>query len=164
LPQSGALFSPCDRYRYSLWRTWDMALPKLLIIGLNPSTADATHNDPTIRRCIGFAQSWGYGSVTVTNLFALRSPYPKALRQAQDPVGPQTDAWIWRLLAQSDACLLAWGNEGRLLGRDRAVRAQLLKSDRPLLCLKVTKQGQPSHPLYLKKTLKPTPWVPAAAK
>lgn len=157
---SGALFSPCDRYRYSLWRCWGPAQPRLLIVGLNPSTADAAHNDPTIRRCIGFAKSWGYGSVTVTNLFALRSPYPKALRAAADPVGPETDAWIGRLVAEADLCLVAWGNGGKLLGRDRAVGARLARSDRSLVCLGVTKQGQPAHPLYQKKTLKPMSWIP----
>lgn len=160
--ESGAVFSPCDRYRYSLWRIWDVSRPKLLVIGLNPSTADATQNDPTIRRCIGFAQSWGYGRVTVTNLFALRSPYPKALRQAQDPVGPETDAWIERLAAASDTCFVAWGNHGQFLGRDRSVGQALAMSGRPLVCLKRTKQGQPAHPLYLKKTLMPKSWTPLA--
>ncbi|MGB3615555.1 MAG: DUF1643 domain-containing protein [Elainellaceae cyanobacterium] len=157
---SGAIFSPCDRYRYSLWRVWDTALPRLLVIGLNPSTADATHNDPTIRRCIGFAKSWGYGSVVVTNLFALRSPYPKALRTASDPVGPQTDMWIGRLASEADLCLVAWGNGGTLSGRDRAVGLQLARSSCPLACFGLTKQGQPAHPLYLKKTLRPMIWVP----
>ncbi|MGF1538601.1 MAG: DUF1643 domain-containing protein [Elainellaceae cyanobacterium] len=157
---SGALFSPCQRYRYSLWRVWDAARPRLLVVGLNPSTADAARNDPTIRRCIGFARSWGYGSVTVTNLFALRSPYPKALREAADPVGQDTDAWIEQLAAQADLCLVAWGNAGQFLGRDRVVGEQLARSRRVLACLRLTKQGQPAHPLYLKKSLRPMPWSP----
>jgi len=111
---TGAIVSPCHRHCYSLWRVWDAALPRLLVIGLNPSTADATVNDPTIRRCLGFAKSWGYGTVVVTNLFALRSPYPKTLRAASDPVGPEADAWIGRLVAETELCLVAWGNGGRL--------------------------------------------------
>ena len=93
--QSGADFSECGRYRYKLWRTWDDVRPVVMFIMLNPSTADATADDPTIRRCIGFAHDWGYGGVRVGNLFAWRTPYPQRVavcsrthraRQRQRPV------------------------------------------------------------------------------
>ena len=93
--QSGADFSECGRYRYKLWRTWDDIRPVVMFIMLNPSTADATADDPTIRRCIGFARAWGYGGVRVGNLFAWRTPYPQRVafcsrtdrtRQRQRPV------------------------------------------------------------------------------
>lgn len=89
--RSGANFSRCRRFRYALWREWDATLPAVMLIGLNPSTADANHNDPTIRRCIGFARDWGFGGVRVLNLFAFRATYPDDLKAAADPVGPRND-------------------------------------------------------------------------
>ncbi|TMF61888.1 MAG: DUF1643 domain-containing protein, partial [Chloroflexi bacterium] len=68
----GATFSADRRYRYRLWRRWDGARPVVAFVMLNPSTADARRDDPTIRRCIGFAKSWGFGGVEVVNLFAYR--------------------------------------------------------------------------------------------
>lgn len=87
----GAHFSRCRRYRYALWRQWQAAGPMLMLIGLNPSTADAERNDPTIRRCIGFAHDWGFGGVWVLNLFAWRATLPADLKAAADPVGPRAN-------------------------------------------------------------------------
>jgi hypothetical protein len=89
--ERSATFDPTGRYRYSLGRRWS-AGPTLAIIMLNPSQADGSVDDPTIRRCIGLAQGWGFGAIAVVNLFAYRSPHPKALRQTKDPIGPGNDA------------------------------------------------------------------------
>ena len=84
-------FSACGTYRYALRRIWLPAAPQVLFIGLNPSTADEKSDDPTIRRCLGFARSWGYGGLIVANLFAYRATAPSALREARDPIGPLND-------------------------------------------------------------------------
>lgn len=151
--KSGAIFSACRLYRYALWRTWDDALPMVLFIGLNPSTADVEHNDPTARRCIGFAQRWGYGGVYMTNLFAYKATQPAQLKAAAEPIGPKTDTWLMRLYHSTDVAIAAWGNHGNFRGRDRIVRQMLPR----LHYLRLTQQGQPAHPLYLKADLQPIP-------
>jgi hypothetical protein len=155
-----AAFSPCGQYRWWLERVWDPAAPRLLFMGLNPSRADGQRDDPTLRRLLGFAQRWGYGSLEVLNLFARISPSPAALRRVADPVGADTDAWIRRrLAAQPEATLwLGWGNQGAWRDRHRAVGALLL--DRPPWALGLTASGQPRHPLYVAGTvaLQPLAW------
>ena len=89
--RTGADFDPTGVYRYSLWREWDARAPAVAFVMLNPSTADAGKDDPTIRRCASFARSWGYGSLEVVNLFAYRASEPKRLRQTPDPIGPAND-------------------------------------------------------------------------
>ena len=96
---SGATFSPCRRYRYTLWRQWDERPPATFIM-LNPSTADETANDPTVERCQRRAQAMGYGGVRVANIFALRSTDPRALYTAEDPVGPENDHALLTLARQ----------------------------------------------------------------
>jgi len=220
---SGAVFSPCDRYRYVLWRTWKPHIPSVVFIGLNPSTADAQRNDPTIRRCIGFAQTWGYGGIIIANLFSYRATQPNTLRQVSDPVGPDTDQWLqWicqkvsapPLAADQYRCeqggfeqsgfeqsgtapcgsrqnaskqhdflqtnaqnpvllsrhttrpahgliVAAWGNRGQLLERDRTVLELIAPVTPTLYCLALTRQHQPTHPLYQRKTLCPMVYFPA---
>ncbi|MGY6554246.1 MAG: DUF1643 domain-containing protein [Wenzhouxiangella sp.] len=152
---SGANFSRCRRYRYTLWRRWDLERPLVMIIGLNPSTADARQDDPTIRRCIGFARDWDYGGLVVTNLFAFRATYPADLKAAADPVGPRNDAWIRRMTGQVDAVVAAWGNDGVWLERSAQVRRML---DGRLSCLKLNAGGEPAHSLYLSAGLRPQEW------
>lgn len=82
-------FSPCRTYRYSLVHEWDRDLPRVAFIMLNPSTADENALDPTLRRCLGFARSWGYGSFEIGNVFAFRATDPKAMKAAADPFGPE---------------------------------------------------------------------------
>ena len=77
--KSGAVFSDCRKYRYALWRIWDENKPLVMIIGLNPSTADEISNDPTITRCKSFARACGYGGVLVANLFGFRATSPNEL-------------------------------------------------------------------------------------
>jgi len=150
--ESGANFSRCRRYRYTLWRRWDPARPAVMIIGLNPSTADARQDDPTIRRCIGFARDWGYGGLVVTNLFAFRATYPADLKAAADPVGPRNDAWIRRMAGQVEIVVAAWGNDGAWL--NRSTRICRMFCDR-LHCLRLNAGGEPAHPLYLPAGLRP---------
>ncbi|TVS13620.1 MAG: DUF1643 domain-containing protein [Wenzhouxiangella sp.] len=152
---SGANFSRCRRYRYTLWRRWDADRRLVMVIGLNPSTADARRNDPTIRRCIGFARDWGCGGLVVTNLFAFRATYPSDLKAASDPVGPRNDAWIRRMARQVDVVVAAWGNDGAWLGR--SARLQRILSGR-LHCLRLNHSGEPAHPLYLPAGLIPIQW------
>ncbi|MCB0280523.1 MAG: DUF1643 domain-containing protein, partial [Calditrichaeota bacterium] len=87
---SGARFSRDRRYRYALWRTWADGNDSVLFIGLNPSQADEKENDPTIRRCISFAQDWGFSGCIVVNLFAYCTAYPGELKTIADPIGPRT--------------------------------------------------------------------------
>lgn len=153
--RSGAHFSRCRRFRYALWREWDADRPRVMLIGLNPSTADAERNDPTIRRCIGFARDWGYGGVWVLNLFAFRATYPEDLKAARDPVGPRNDGWLRRVAGQSARIVACWGNDGAFMGRSARVRAML--GDR-LDVIRMNASGQPAHPLYLPKRLRPVDW------
>ncbi len=140
-----AVFSTCRRYRYVLRRTWDHSLPTVLFIALNPSTADETVDDPTIRRCIGFATDWGFGSLVVANLFALRSTDPKVLKKSCDPIGPRNDRWLRRLSGEAELTIAAWGVHGAL--RDRA--AKVLPMLKHPYHLGQTRDGHPRHPLYL---------------
>lgn len=107
----GAKLSDDRLYRYGLWRKWDDR-PKVMFIGLNPSTADEVEDDPTIRRCIGFANSWGYGGIVVANLFGFRATDPTALQKATDPIGPENDEWLYRLADEAALVVGAWGNGG----------------------------------------------------
>ncbi len=151
--ESGAAFSRCRRYRYALWRVWDSAKPRAMIVGLNPSTADESHNDPTITRCIGFARDWGYGGVYVLNLFAFRATFPSDLKRAGEPVGPANNRWLKKLSRESAIVVAAWGNDGMHRGRSAAVKRLLPE----LHCLKINQSGEPAHPLYLRKSLHPRP-------
>lgn len=94
--QKGARFSACRNYRYALWRIWDIDKPLVMFIGLNPSTANETTDDPTIRRVVDFAFRWGYGGVYMMNLFAWVTPYPGELATSPDPLG-DNDGWLGRI-------------------------------------------------------------------
>ena len=142
----GARFSDCGTYRYTLWRMWDDSEKTVVFVCLNPSTADAELDDPTLRRCIGFAKSWGFGSVIIVNLFAYRSTDPNILRQIHDPIGSENSFWLTRAWTMSSLAIAAWGNRGGLLDRDYAVR-QIMPY---LKCLAINKTGQPKHPLYVR--------------
>ena len=154
--KSGAVFSDCRMYRYALWRMWDGDKPLVMIIGLNPSTADEKVNDPTIIRCISFASSWGYGGVCVTNLFGFRATSPTQLKAHHDPIGKENDAWVHEMAKGAAITVAAWGNHGKFLNRS----LELLPSLEQLHCIKMNKSGEPAHPLYLKAELKPFPMIP----
>lgn len=150
----GALFSPCRKYRYALFRAWEPAKGFVMFVGLNPSTADETVDDPTIRRCIAFAQAWGYGGLCMANLFAFRATEPADMKKAPDPVGPENDGYLQSLSLAADVVVAAWGVHGTHRGRDTQVRAMLPN----LHYLRLTKDGHPGHPLYLPASLRPVAW------
>lgn len=147
--------SPCRRYRYSLTRRWEdrgASGDGLLWVMLNPSTADANRNDPTLRRCLRFSREWGSRSLTVVNLYALISTNPAGLWKVEDPVGPENDAVIALSAREAQATVLAWGNGAPHPARCRAVidilRANAFYATR-LHCLGKTGAGQPRHPVRL---------------
>ena len=123
---------------------------------LNPSTADERTDDPTIRRCIGFARDWGYGGVEIVNIFALRATDPRELRRARDPIGRMNDAHVAGAAKRSAAVVIAWGAHGALLARGAAALG-LLSPRARLLALGWTQAGEPRHPLYLRRDVRPTP-------
>lgn len=143
-----AIFSENREHRYFLSRVWDGTLKKIAFIGLNPSTADESLDDPTIRRCVGFAKSWGGGSLYMINLFAFRSTNPKGLLTASDPVGSENDHWISQIVNESDIVVAAWGNHGNFNSRDRQV---LGLTNKKIYALSITNKNMPGHPLYLPK-------------
>lgn len=154
--QSGATFDRTGQYRYTLWRVWDSTLPAVAFVMLNPSTADETVEDPTIRRCTGFARAWGYGSVEVVNLFSYRATQPQQLKLAEDPVGAETDSYILQASDRASLLVFAWGNWGKLFDRDRAVLKLL--SQKQCYCLGRNRSGQPRHPLYVPSRWQPVPF------
>lgn len=142
----GATFSPCRTWRYELWRRWGREPERYCaFIGLNPSTADETNDDPTIRRCIGFAKRWGFSGLYMLNLFAFRSTDPTGLKTANDPVGPENNLHLMRICDSAELVIAAWGVHGTYLDRHKKVLSLL----GPLHCLGTTKDGHPKHPLYL---------------
>lgn len=150
-----AVLSDDEVYRYTLRRTWGSGKAALWIM-LNPSTADALVDDPTITRVMEFSRRWGFGSATVINLFALRATDPKELTRHPDPVGPDNDAHIRGLNLGTDLTIVAWGAH-----RIAAKRAQQIE---PLLyqpqCLGTNKDGSPKHPLYLRSDTPLREWRP----
>lgn len=148
-------------YRYSLTRILEHTpTRRLLFIMLNPSTATAAIDDPTIRRCIGYARRWEYGQLLIGNLFALRSTDPRNLRKVEDPIGPENDRHLVDLAFAADRIICAWGTDGGLMRRGEAVRRLLHGRfpGKPLHCLEATKFGEPKHPLYLRGDLEPKVW------
>lgn len=154
---SSAFFSDDRRFRYWLTREWDLSLPMVAFIGLNPSTADETVDDPTIRRCMGFARSWGKGGILMLNLYAFRATVPADMWRAQkrgvDVIGGQKN-WADALKEYAQNCncdlvVAAWGAHGKKRGPDVSMRWP------GLMCLGRNADGSPKHPLYLKGDLKP---------
>ncbi len=154
---SGAAFTAGRRYRLALWRNWNSGEGRILFVGLNPSSADESRDDPTLRRCIGFARRWGYGGLLMANLFALRATRPQQLRAARDPVGDGTDRWLAWLAADAAMIVACWGNHGSMLDRDRAFSARQPR----LWCLRRNRDGAPAHPLYLPGGVAPRRWHPS---
>lgn len=157
-------FSPCRKYRYVLWRQFYSMLavtPPLLpvegnrehnylmVIGLNPSTADETQDDPTIRRCIGFAKRWGYGALCMTNLFAWRATRPEDMKRQDDPCGPDNQHHLLSSAKGAGMVLAAWGKHGSYRSQDLTACAWLSEIGVNMHCLRENRDGSPIHPLYV---------------
>ena len=141
---SKAEFSIDGKHRLSLYREWDINKPSVMFIGLNPSTANATSDDPTIRRVIAMADSWGFGSVYMMNLFTFISTDPKKLNIKNGNL-PESNT---RLIESSNKCtcvVFAWGNF-EVMGRDKEVKKMYPYA----MALHINKNGSPKHPLYVK--------------
>lgn len=153
----GATISDCERYRYVLWRWWKKWLRPAIFVGLNPSTADETDDDATIRKCVGFAERWGCGGIIMLNLFAFRATDPKQMLKADNPIGPENDAVLREHLVSTNGILVAaWGAHGHHLNRD----VEVSKITDQFRCLGTTKDGSPRHPLYVKYQQTLHPWKP----
>lgn len=149
---SDAVISKCRNFRYFLKRNTGLKQPMIggvLFVMLNPSTADASTDDPTLRRCIGFAKKWESSSVVVANLYAYRATNPKDLLNTEDPVGPRNNGWLYRLLSEYDDVVCAWGANAK---PDRVEQFMTLAAESQCRtrCLGITKHGAPRHPLYIK--------------
>lgn len=144
-----ATFSPCGKYRYVLARVWNDDQPKAMCIGLNPSTANAEDDDPTIRRLIGLLKNNGYGGFYMCNLFALISPFPDALRMTPDPI-KSNDIFLKATREISDAVVFCWGNFKQAEYRARKIIPMFPGA----WCFGKNANGTPKHPLYLKADTK----------
>ena len=130
----------------------------VMFIGLNPSTADETLDDPTIRRCIGFSKAWGYGALCMTNLFAWRDTDPKAMKRAPLPVGQDNLRHLKECAAGAGLVIAAWGKDGKFACQDDLVRKELYLNNIRLHHLGLNDDGTPKHPLYLKGSTLPAPF------
>lgn len=185
---SGAVISACGNYRYRLWREWrlgnstqwdmwteDDGSPALdgagqqlgeplscVFVMLNPSTADADQDDPTIRRCVTFAKAWGYDRLEVVNLFAWRATNPRDVLamtgSKTDPVGAANREHVRRAIERAGMIVCAWGAHGGHIGQDETMLGWIEEHDGQPHALRVTKDGFPAHPLYLPGDLKPQPY------
>jgi len=165
-------FSPCRKYRYTLWREWqpefrfasiteDPDATKdgfVMFIGLNPSTADEIQDDPTIRRCVDFAKSWGYTSMCMTNLFAYRATMPEEMKLQIEPIGAENDGTVKRLAREACLIVAAWGTHGKHMDRQERVKHWFASQNIQMHHLGLNSDGTPKHPLYLRKTTEPLTW------
>lgn len=170
LGSTGAIFSDCERYRYLLWRVWNDALPRALLLMMNPSTADEVANDPTVERQIQRVQMWpriGFpfevGGLEVANAFAYRETDSEKLASLHaagfDLVGPDNDAMILDAAKRAAVVVCGWGKPGALGGRDLVVLRLLRDAGVTPYALQVNKNGTPKHPLYVRYETVPTPIV-----
>lgn len=151
-----AHFSPCRRWRYTLWRVWSEE-PYANFICLNPSTADEETDDRTVKKCMTLARNWGYGGICITNIFAWRDTDPRKMKLVDNPVGDNNDLWI-HLIATSPKCgivIAAWSGHAGHLNRSTDVKKVLIRVK--LHYLKKG-DGEPWHPLYLPNNTKPIEW------
>jgi hypothetical protein len=145
--RGAATFDASGLYRYRLRRWWAPG-PRVAFVMLNPNNADARTDDPTIRRCVGFARRWAFGSVDVVNLFGYRTADPRELLRVEDPVGPENDRHLRHAVRRADLVVCAWGATS--VAALRAGELDGLFDGRDLRCLGRTLSGAPRHPLYLR--------------
>ena len=156
---SSAVCSDCERYRYSLTRIWNPQACRVHFVMLNPSTATEQRNDPTVERCERRARALGFGAFRVTNIFAWRETDPRAMRRADDPIGPANDDAIREACRWADRTICAWGLHGMHLDRGLAVEKMMRTLGIRLYHLGLSKSGHPKHPLYLPYSEEPRPWT-----
>lgn len=156
--QRGAVMSSDERYRLTLRRGWNLDAHYAMFIGLNPSTADANEDDPTIRRCVRFAHDWGYGGIYMLNVYAYRATDPKVMLKAEDPNGMGNDMGLRFYSRRAGIIIAAWGVNCPI-EREKEVCKII---DRPIHCLGLTKDGRPRHPLYVKADTQPQLFWPDA--
>jgi hypothetical protein len=170
-PSSGATFSADGIWRYRLWRRWSEA-PPVCLVGLNPSTADGHRDDPTIRRCVRFAQRWGHGGIEMVNLYAFCATDPAGLWAEPEARrrGPGWASAFWAAVRRSDRVVACWGGFNRTSASQRrdAERRAAVVTGRfqargiGLWHLGLTATGQPRHPLYLPGDRDPQTWISAS--
>ena len=148
--KSYAVFSDCEKYRYILERVWDEKKGRIMFIGLNPSTATELKNDPTVNRMMNFAKSWNYGGFVVGNIFSFRATFPSDLKKSKDPIGKETDKFLFESALKANKVVACWGNHAEFLQRGIEVRKLIEKME----CFGLTKHGEPKHPLYLRSDSK----------
>lgn len=154
--QGGAFVD--GEHRYHLWRSWSGGAPSVCWIMLNPSTADAQRNDPTIRKCMGYATRWGFRSIDVLNLYTLRTPDPMELKARGYPVGAYADHMFRSVLrAYARRVIYAWGTKARW---DRVAEVDALVRDagHNPQALRLSVDGHPMHPLYQRYERDPIPF------
>lgn len=154
-----AILDETRKYRYVLSRQWGDSDNFVNFILLNPSTADESKDDQTIRRCINLTKSWKkYDGFYVTNLFAFRTVSPKILKNTEYPIGKENNKYIKEIANKSKIVIIAWGNDGGYLNRDKDV-LQILSGIKPPHCLGLSKKKQPLHPRTVKKTVVPIKFI-----
>jgi len=161
-----AILSEDRRYRYTLTRTWGPRMPGVAWIMLNPSVADAEIDDPTIRRCMGFTQRFGYDGLVVVNCFGYRATDPAELLEvgAEIAVGPDNGEWVRKACHQAAIIVAAWGALKKPLRGAAEFVAKLIRTDgHKLKCIGMTKDGQPRHPLYSRADAPLLDWPKEAA-
>ena len=150
---NGAKFSECGKHRLMLWRIWDDEKPKVMFIGLNPSTANALNDDPTIRRVKSMAKSWGFGGVYMMNLFTFISTDPKKLNIKYGNV-PESESCLIEASNKCTKIIFAWGNFD-VFGRDLEIKKMYTYAE----ALHINKNGSPKHPLYVRSNIVPIKYV-----
>jgi hypothetical protein len=159
--QCDAVFSPCQRYRYQLSRTWqNFDYPHVVaFILMNPSTADVRVNDPTVAKCCRFAQRWGYDGVLIGNVCAYRSTDKRTLPMDGSAIGDENPEYLLRIAKRANKIVMAYGQLPpplRPVGEGTVCYLRLMNFD--LHVLKLGKNDVPMHPLYLKEDLQPVEW------
>lgn len=157
--QHGTRSASLDRrriYRYELWRQWSDDPRRFVnFVCLNPSTADENADDPTVRKCVKFAQRWGYDALCITNLFAFRVTDFRVAMKAKDPIGFGNDRHILSVAQDASLVICAWSRHGAFMGRGSIVRRMLARFDPHYL--RLTRE-QPWHSLYLPDNTQPSRW------
>jgi len=163
--QWGSVLSPPDEngistYRYLLWRVFDERLPVLIVMMLNPSKATHSEGDRTVDGLVRRARRMGYGTVVVMNCFAYRATEPSEMRKAVDPIGPENDEILRRILSQEGDLLCAWGVNATHMEREKDVKWAISTGKATPHYLRLCAGGAPEHPLYVPLAIGLTRWSP----